>query len=33
MNLETLIGQIFKACYFPLTYVVEVALGHNPSFV
>ena len=33
MNLESLISQIFKARYFPHTYVLKAALGHNPSFV
>ncbi|KAL9457786.1 hypothetical protein AB3S75_006771 [Citrus x aurantiifolia] len=32
-NLESLIGQIFKARYFPRTSIVEAVLGHNPSFV
>ncbi|XP_024043004.1 uncharacterized protein LOC112099765 [Citrus clementina] len=32
-NLKSLIGQIFKARYFPRTSIVEADLGHNPSFV
>ena len=32
-NLESLVGQIFKARYFPGTSVVEAGLGYNPSFV
>ncbi|KAH9673153.1 putative reverse transcriptase/RNA-dependent DNA polymerase [Citrus sinensis] len=32
-NPESLIGQIFKARYFPRTSIVEAVLGHNPSFV
>ncbi|XP_024042043.1 uncharacterized protein LOC112099165 [Citrus clementina] len=32
-NPESLIGQIFKTRYFPRTSIVEVVLGHNPSFV
>lgn len=32
-NTESLVGRIFKARYFPRTYVIEAGLGHNPSFV
>ncbi|KAH9752558.1 putative reverse transcriptase/RNA-dependent DNA polymerase [Citrus sinensis] len=32
-NPESLLGQIFKARYFPRTSIVEAVLGHNPSFV
>ena len=32
-NSKSLVGQIFKARYFPRTSVVEASLGHNPSFM
>ena len=32
-NLKSLVGQIFKARYFPYTSIAEVDLGYIPSFV
>ena len=33
LNLKSLVGQIFKAHYFPHTSIAEAGLGYNPSFV
>lgn len=32
-NLESLVGQIFKARYFSRTFNIKAGLGHNPIFV